>query len=258
MTNSSIDDIYAPADLSNRVVVVTGAGRGMGRATASLAASAGAHVIAADVAGHDETAETITSNGGRAEGVRLDITDSAQWEAVVSDVIARHGRIDALANIAGIVDLVDTLLDQTEEGWERMLRVDLKGAWLGMRAVVPHMLDAGGGKIVNVASAAALVGMSNVMAYSAAKGGVVALSRQVAVEYAPKGLRVNSIAPGVIDTPMLGGLTVEQVEGVKAATPSARMGEATDVASMIVYLLGSGSDFVTGQVFPVDGGWTAW
>lgn len=258
MTATSLTSVYAPAALDGAVIFVTGAGSGMGQATARLAAAAGAHVIAADVKGHDETAAAITEAGASAESHSLDVTSSADWADVTSKAIARHGRIHGLANIAGIVGLVDNLIDQTEEGWEQMLAVDLKGPWLGMRAVVPHMLAAGGGKIVNVGSAAGLVGMPNVMAYTAAKGGVIAMSRQVAIEYAAQGLRVNSIAPGVIQTPMLSGLTKEQVDGVKAATPTNRMGEPSDVASMIVYLLGSGSDFITGQVFPVDGGWTAW
>jgi NAD(P)-dependent dehydrogenase (short-subunit alcohol dehydrogenase family) len=185
------------------------------------------------------------------------VTDAEAWEAVVESVMDRHHRLDALANVAGIVSDRDSLLDQDEEGWERLVAVDLKGPWLGMKAVVPRMLEAGGGKVVNVASTAGLIGMPNTLAYSAAKGGVIAMSRQVAIEYAARGIRVNTIAPGVTQTPMLGDITEELLGMVTAATPAGRLGTPEDPARMIVYLLGAGGDFVTGQVIPIDGGWTA-
>jgi NAD(P)-dependent dehydrogenase (short-subunit alcohol dehydrogenase family) len=245
------------ADLEGKSILVTGAGSGIGRATATLAAAAGASVVALDIKGHDETATSITEAGGTAEAHTLDVTDAGAWEKVVRDVLERHDKIDGLANVAGIVTAVDNLLDQTEDGWDRILAIDLKGPFLGMKSVLPSMLDNGGGKIVNVASTAGLIGMPNVVAYSAAKGGVIAMSRQVAIEYAARNIRVNIMAPGVTKTSMLGDITEDLLNMVTAATPAGRLGAPEDPGAMIVYLLGQGSDFITGQVIAVDGGWTA-
>lgn len=242
------------ADLAGKTVLVTGSGSGIGKATAQQAAEAGARVIALDVKGAEETAKEI---GGSAEAYVLDITDSAAWRQVVQEVIGNHGRIDGLANVAGVVSDADSLLTQTEEGWQRLIDIDLKGAFLGMQAVAPHMLDNGGGKIVNFASTAGLIGMPNTLAYSAAKGGIIAMSRQIAIEFAAKGLRINVIAPGVTQTPMLGDITEDLLTAVTAATPTGELAGPEHQAQMAVYLLGSGSDRLTGQVIPIDGGWTA-
>lgn len=242
------------AGLAGKTVIVTGAGSGIGKATAAQAAAAGATVVLCDVKGAEEAAKEI---GGSVEAYTLDVTDAARWKEVVDEVIANHGQIHGLANIAGIVTDTDSLLTQSEEGWQRILDIDLKGAFLGMKTVAQNMLDNGGGKIVNVASTAGLIGMGNTIAYSAAKGGVIAMSRQVAVEYAAKGLRVNVIAPGVTQTAMLGDITEELLTAVKAATPTGELAGPEHQAEMIVHLLGSGSDRLTGQVIAIDGGWTA-
>jgi NAD(P)-dependent dehydrogenase (short-subunit alcohol dehydrogenase family) len=243
--------------LADRTIVVTGAGSGIGRATAQIAAASGAFVVATDVKGHDETVAGIKEHGGRAEAHYLDVTDAGAWSALVTQVVEERGRIHGLANVAGIVSDSDSLLSQTEEGWTRLIDVDLKGPWLGMRALIHHMIDEGGGKVVNVASTAGVIGMPNTMSYSAAKGGVIAMSRQVAVEFAARNVQVNVVAPGVTETSMLGDITDELRTAVKAATPAGRIGKSEDVATMITHLLGPTSDFITGQVIPVDGGWTA-
>jgi NAD(P)-dependent dehydrogenase (short-subunit alcohol dehydrogenase family) len=244
--------------LGGKTILVTGSGAGIGQATAHLLADAGATVIATDLRGHKETAAAITESGGKAQAQTLDVSDWTAWTGVVESVLGTHGRIHGLASVAGIVTDSDSLLTQDEEGWARLIDIDLKGPWLGMRAVIQHFLDSGGGKIVNVASTAGLIGMPNTLAYSAAKGGVIAMSRQVAIEYAAKNIQVNVVAPGVTATSMLGDITEELLGAVKAATPAGRLGTPEDVGAMITYLLGAGSgDFVTGQVIPVDGGWTA-
>lgn len=243
--------------LEGRTIIVTGTGSGIGQATAQLAAAGGAFVIATDIRGHEETTAAINDAGGKAEAQTLDVADPAAWEALATETISSHGRIHGLANVAGIVSNIDSLASQTVEGWERLIRIDLTGPFLGMRAVIRHMLESGGGKIVNVASTAGIIGMPNVVAYSAAKGGVIAMSRQVAVEYAARNVQVNVVAPGVTETAMLGDITDELRAAVKAATPAGRIGKATDVATMVTHLLGPTSDFITGQVIPVDGGWTA-
>jgi NAD(P)-dependent dehydrogenase (short-subunit alcohol dehydrogenase family) len=243
--------------LHGRTVIITGAGSGIGRATAKLAATAGAHVVGADIKNQDVTVAEILEAGGTAEGQTLDVTDLGSWSSLVEGVLSSRGRIDGLANVAGIVSDADDLITQTVEGWDKITSVDLKGPFLGMKSVIESMLDAGGGKIVNVASTAGLIGMPNVVAYSASKGGVIAMSRQVAIEYASRNIRVNVVAPGVTQTPMLGDITPELLTAVTAATPAGVLGKPEDVGNAIVYLLSPASDFITGQVIPVDGGWTA-
>lgn len=251
------DATEALSSLEGRTVLVTGAGGGMGRATSLRAAAAGAYVVATDVEGQDKTALLIHERGGQAEAHTLDVTDPHAWESVTKTIMERRGGLDGLANIAGMVDRVDSLLDQTVAGWDRAIEVDLKGTWLGMRAVLPHMIAGGGGSIVNTSSIAALVGIPNMTAYSASKGGVIAITRQAAVEYARQHVRVNAVAPGVVNTRMLSDVTEEFIEGLKAAIPAGRVAEPAEVARLFVYLLSPASDFITAQVIPIDGGITA-
>jgi NAD(P)-dependent dehydrogenase (short-subunit alcohol dehydrogenase family) len=243
--------------LEGRTIVVTGAGSGIGKATALLAAQAGAYVVAADIKNQDATVSEILDAGGQGEGQSLDISDRDSWTSVVEGVIASRGTIDGLANVAGIVSATDDLLTQTEEGWDKLLGVNLKGPFFGMQSVIQPMLDAGAGKIVNVASTAGLIGMPATLAYSASKGGVIAMSRQVAIEYAARNIRVNVVAPGVTQTAMLGAITEELLAAVTAATPTGVLGKAEDVGNAIVFLLSPASDQISGQVIPVDGAWTA-
>lgn len=242
------------ADLTDKTVLVTGAGSGIGKATAFLAAASGATVVVADVKGAEETAKEI---GADAEAYTLDITSATRWKEVVDDVVGKHGRIHGLANVAGITTATDSLLTQTEEGWHRLLDIDLKGTFLGMQIVAGHMIEHGGGSIVNVASTAGLTGMPGLLAYSAAKGGVIAMSRQVAIEYAKSGLRVNVVAPGLTLTPILSEAPQDVIDELSASTPTGELATAEQQGQMIIYLLGSGSDQVTGQIIAVDGGWTA-
>jgi NAD(P)-dependent dehydrogenase (short-subunit alcohol dehydrogenase family) len=243
--------------LEGRTVLITGAGSGIGKATAFLAAAAGAYVVAADIKNQDATVSEILEAGGQGEAQTLDISDRGSWTSVVEGVLASRGKIDGLANVAGIVSATDDLLTQTEEGWDKLLDVNLKGPFLGMQSVIQPMLDAGAGKIVNVASTAGLIGMPATLAYSASKGGVIAMSRQVAIEYAARNIRVNVVAPGVTQTAMLGDITEELLAAVTAATPTGVLGKAEDVGNAIVFLLSPASDQISGQVLPVDGAWTA-
>jgi NAD(P)-dependent dehydrogenase (short-subunit alcohol dehydrogenase family) len=239
-------------------VIVTGAGSGIGKATARRFGDEGYGVICGDILGADATAQQIRDEGKRATAVTLDVRFREDWLLAVAQAEREFGGVDVLANIAGVVSAAtDTVVDQDEAGWQRVLDVDLKGVWLGMRAVIPGMLARGGGRIINVTSIAGMIGLPNLAAYSAAKGGVIALSRQAAVQYAAGKVQVNAIAPGIIRTPILSDVTDALRDALEKSTPLGRMGEADEIASMVVHLAGSGGSFITGQVFAIDGGWTS-
>ncbi|MFC9978394.1 SDR family NAD(P)-dependent oxidoreductase [Gordonia sp. NPDC127522] len=247
---------HAADALVDKTVIVTGAGSGIGKTVAQVAASAGATVIVTDIKGHEATAEAIAAAGGSAQARELDVTSSSAWKSLVEAVIGDRGSVDGLVNVAGIVLNPDSLLTQDERGWDRVMDVDLKGPFLGMQAVVPHMLEAGFGRIVNVSAVAGVLGMPHVVSYAAAKGGVNALTRQVAVEFADRGIRVNAIAPGVIDTPILQTVTPELIAEAKKGAPTGELGIPEDIGDMAVYLLGPAGNFITGQTLVIDGGWT--
>ncbi|WP_209123311.1 SDR family NAD(P)-dependent oxidoreductase [Alkalihalobacillus sp. BA299] len=169
-----------------------------------------------------------------------------------------YGTIDILANVAGVVSRgSDKLLEQTEEEWDRVIDIDLKGTFLGMKSVMPEMVKNKQGKIVNVASLAAHIGLTNLVAYSAAKGGVAAMTRQVAMEYAADNIQVNAVSPGIIQTPILGDTTPEMTEIFSAATPAGRLGKPEEIANLILFFASIEADFVTGQIWKVDGGWSS-
>jgi NAD(P)-dependent dehydrogenase (short-subunit alcohol dehydrogenase family) len=244
---------------SPKVAVVTGAGQGIGRGAALRLASDGCMVIAADIKGSRETVELIERDGGTAEDVELDVSQAQGWSDLVADVVSRHGAIDYLANIAGIAQFMapDTIVDLTEAAWDNLMSVDLKGVWLGMRATIPGMISRGGGRIVNISSLAAERGMPIGASYTAAKAGVLGLSRQAAVQYGPYNILVNAISPGYIDTPL--AVASGEGEGLNGAALSAfsvlgRSGQPSDIASLISFLFREGG-FITGQAIGVDGGW---
>jgi len=244
--------------MSSPIAFVTGAAQGIGRATAERLAADGAHVVCADIQETEATVKGIAAAGGSAEPVWLDVRDAAAWTEAVAGVLDRHRRIDHLANVAGVVNMIseDTVVGLTEQAWDDVIATDLKGPWLGMRAVIPSMIDNGGGRIVNISSLAALRGLPNLASYSAAKGGVAALTRQAAFEYADRNILVNAIAPGTIDTPILGDITPEMKQANAAAHLIKRLGRPEEIASMVAYFFREGS-FLTGLTYPVDGGWSA-
>lgn len=246
--------------LQGKAAIVTGAASGQGRATAILAAARGAGVVCIDVADPAETVAEIRADGGTAHGLAADVRDAEAW-AHAADLARRElGGVYLLANVAGIcpgaLGEADTVVDQTEDGWQRVLDVNLKGAWLGMRAVIPAMIAAGGGRIVNVASLAATAGLANMAAYTASKAGLVGLTRQAAMEYALQGIRVNAINPGSIDTPMNQDIPREIMDEYLQGTPLRRAGTVDEIAATIVFLASPEADFITGQALAVDGGWS--
>jgi NAD(P)-dependent dehydrogenase (short-subunit alcohol dehydrogenase family) len=244
--------------LAGTAAIVTGAASGMGRATALLAAQEGATVLCVDLADPQATVAEIERDGGSAVPFEGDVRDARMWAEAVRTVLESGARLQLLANVAGIVPGPgeDTVVDQTEAGWQRIIGVNLTGSWLGMRAVLPVMTEQRRGRIVNVASLAALRGLPMLAAYSASKAGIAGLTRQAAVDYGRLGIRVNAVAPGDIDTPMSRDNPPEVKEALRRRTPANRQGSAEEVAAVIVFLAGPGADFVNGQVLAVDGGWS--
>lgn len=244
------------ADLKDKVVLVTGAGSGIGKVVAQQFGKKGAKVVCADIKNAAATAQEITDVGGKALGLHLDVSSLADWQDGLAKTLAEYGSIDALCNIAGISEAVD-IVDLDEKDFDKVINVNLKGTFLGMKVVLPEFVKQGSGKIVNIASVAAHIGLTGLPSYSASKGGVIAMSRQVAMDYADKNVQINVISPGIIETPILATNPPEVTKAFTDATPVGRLGKPVELASMVLYLSSDEASFITGQVIVVDGGWTA-
>jgi NAD(P)-dependent dehydrogenase (short-subunit alcohol dehydrogenase family) len=251
---------YPSFDLDGQVALVTGASRGIGRDLVLALAHAGANVVAAgrsvdDVAG---VAEEARSEGGQAEAVELDLRDRASIERAVEECVAGSGRLDILVNNAGLGTNHDAL-DATEEEWDELFAVNVRGLFFACQSAGRRMVEQRYGRIVNMASQAGLVGIPRHAAYSASKGAVIALTKVLALEWAPFGITVNSVAPTFIRTPG----TAERLDrpeflaDVLERLPVGRVGTTTDVAGAVIYLASPAASLVTGTVLVVDGGWTA-
>ena len=249
--------------LPGKVALITGAGNGMGRAAALLFASEGARVVVADAveAGGVLTVESIRDAGGDAIFVHVDVSDAGQVAAMVDTAMRRYGTLDVLYNNAGILPPDDAGLAETPEAtWDRVMEVNLKGVWLGCRFGAPAMVDSGGGSIVNVSSLVALMGSATPqIAYTASKGGVLALTREVAIEYAKQGIRANALCPGPIETPLLAELLGDPDWARRRLVhiPMGRPGRAEEVARAALFLASDDSSFMTGTSLVVDGGISA-
>jgi 3-oxoacyl-[acyl-carrier protein] reductase len=234
------------------VALVTGAGSGIGAATAARLAGAGAAVLLADLDGEaaQAKAEELQTTGAQAESLQLDVTSRESWGAGLAD----RG-VDILINNAGFTR-DRTLLKMSDEEWDAVLAVHLRGAFLGCQAVLPAMAERGGGAIVNVSSDArhGAFGQAN---YAAAKAGIVGFTRTVALEQAKHGVRVNAVAPGPVETPMLDSVPDEVREGWLDAIPLGRLAKPEEVAAVIEFLVSEDASYLTGHVIPVDGGATA-
>ena len=248
--------------LDAKVCLITGAGSGIGRATAVLFAAEGARVAVADidVPGAAETVAIIGAAGGVASAFTVDVTDSDATEALARDVVARFGTIDVLFNNAGIAG-VGLLHETSVELWDRVMAVNVRGVFLVARAVLPTMIAAGRGSIINMSSTIAEIGLVNRASYTASKGAVLSLTRQMQADYAPHGIRVNALLPGTIHTPFVDRYLAESyddpaagLEIIKKRQLTGELGEPEDVAAAALFLASDESRFVLGSGLFVDGG----
>jgi NAD(P)-dependent dehydrogenase (short-subunit alcohol dehydrogenase family) len=245
--------------VDGKIALVTGAGSGIGRATALVFAREGAKVVVADVVvdGGEETVRQIKAAGGAALFVKADMAKAAEVEAMVQKAVTTYGRLDCAHNNAGIEGATGRTADYREEDWDRVIRINLTGVWFCMKYEISQMLKQGGGAIVNTASDAGLLGVPQMPAYVASKHGVVGLTKTAALEYAKSGIRVNAVCPGVIKTPMVERITSQRAgraERMAAAEPVGRMGKPEEIAEAVVWLCSEAASFVTGLPMSVDGG----
>jgi NAD(P)-dependent dehydrogenase (short-subunit alcohol dehydrogenase family) len=248
--------------LSGRVVIVTGAASGIGKASAGLFAAEGASVVAADwdERGGEEAVAGIRAGGGEASFVKADVSSADDVQRMVQTAVERYARLDVLFNNAGVEGEQASTADCTLENWDRVIAINLKGAFLGMKYAIPQMLKSGGGVIINNASVAGIVGFQGIPAYCASKGGIIQLTKAAALEYAKQNIRVNVICPGVISTPMVDrfvGQSEEARKALEALEPVGHFGQPEDVARLALFLASDDSAFCTGASFIVDGGFVA-
>ena len=246
--------------LEGKTAFVTGSASGIGRAIATLFAREGALVTVADYNEEEgvETAELIAKEGGRARFIRTDVTSEENVRESIDKTVNDSGRLDVLVNDAGIVHMAGAI-DTTLEDWERVMNVNLRGMFFCCKHGIPHMLKNGGGAIVSIASIGSLVSVPAHAAYNASKGGVVALSRQMAVDYGPSNVRINCICPTATDTPLIrkAGANSRALRAIAESHPLRRIAQPEDIAYAALFLASDEARCITGAVLPVDAGWTA-
>ena len=247
-------------DLKNKIAIVTGSRRGIGKAIVLALAKAGAHVVVSDINLDDcnKVVEEIKAIGKEGLAVKADISNPEEVKEMVKSTVKRFGKIDILVNNAGIY-MQKSLTDATEQDFDRILDINLKGVFLCSKAVVPEMIKQGKGKIINITSIAGQVGFANSSAYCASKGAIINITRELALELAQYKINVNAIGPGVIETPMTKDLLEDKAtkETLLANIPLSRIGKPEDIANAALFLASDNSDYITGITLFVDGGWLA-
>lgn len=241
-----------------KVTLITGAGSGIGKETAKLLASRGAHVIVSDIQGDaaEKVTQEIVQTGGIARANVADAANPEHARLAVEFAEKEFGALHLAFNNAGIAGDTLSASEQSIEGWQRVININLNGVFYGMHYQIPAMLKAGGGAIVNMSSILGLVGSANAAAYVAAKHGVTGLTKAAALDYSSQGIRVNSIHPGYIDTPLLDALDRDVYNNLKNLHPIGRLGVDTEVAQVVAFLLSDAASFVTGGQYTVDGAYT--
>ena len=247
------------ATFDGRVAIVTGGGSGIGRSVAESYGRAGARVTVADLdaAAGAQVVDSIEAAGGRAIFVEADVGDPSACREMVERTVTEFGRLDIACNNAGIGGEQNPTADYSLEGWERVIRINLSSVFYCMKYEIPAMLASGGGSIVNMASILGRVSFAGSPAYVAAKHGVLGVSKNAAVEYATLGVRVNSVGPAFINTPLLADMDAEAKQMLVGLHPIGRLGEPEEVAELVVWLSSDAASFVTGAYYPVDGGYLA-
>jgi NAD(P)-dependent dehydrogenase (short-subunit alcohol dehydrogenase family) len=240
-----------------KTAIISGGVQGIGQACALRVAQEGGNVVVADLQEDETTVERIRSEGGQARHVVMDVRRREDWQRTLAETVDAFGRVDFLGNVAGVVNMLseDTVVGLSDEGWDSVIDTDLRGVWLGMQAVIPHMQEQGGGRIVNISSLAALKGCENLASYSAAKAGVIGLTQQAALTYAPANILINAICPGTIDTPILADITPEMREQNMNSHMIKRLGQPAEIAGKMAYFFSDDGAFSTGHHECVDGGW---
>ncbi len=249
-----IKELPVSREFENKVILVTGAGSGMGRAEAIILAERGAKVWVTDIAEKSalETAETITASGGQAKFQKLDVTNPENWREMVAMIASEDGKLDGLINNAGVSNRLG-IMDTSLEDWHRVIDINLSSIFYGMKAMAPLMIKAGGGSIVNVSSIAGTVGYFSA-SYAASKWGARGLTKVGAQEFADANIRVNSIHPGLVDTQMLRSGSPNFRKEILKSVPAGRLGEAEEVAEAAIFLLSDKSRYITSTEITIDGG----
>ena len=245
--------------LTKKVALVTGGGSGIGEACAKALAAAGAEVAIADLnldSVHRVVAD-VAAAGGIAKAYSLDVSNDSEVDSVISAIVSEFGGLHIAVNNAGISGEMAPTGEQSPAGWRKVLSVNLDGVFYCMRHELAAMKRSGEGSIINMASILGAVGFANASGYTAAKHGVLGLTQTAAIEYAAEGIRVNSVGPGFIQTPLLSALPQEAMAGIAALHPMNRLGTPEEVAELVLFLASPASSFITGGYYPVDGGYLA-